>query len=232
MLLNVEQYKEIEKSLEKLDSLDRFYYPKENYNKRKNRFIYKSNCLNNNYLDLIYSVGKQQKEFLYRELETLHFNDYLLNKIGLTAIVESLRLQESTKKRNIRLKDRINKILQNDKCIFVTFTFNDDYIDSIKDKYKRVYVVRWLKKYSIDYVGNVDFGSKNGRIHFHCVIAVNKDIDCTTWKYGAINFKRINNKNLKALTLYVNKLTNHALKESTKCQYLIYPKKILDTSHN
>ena len=232
MLQNIESYKSIEKSLQKLETLDKFYYPKENYNKRQERFNYKSFCLDNNFLDLIYSVGKQQRLLSYYDLNTLNYNDYLLDKIGLTAIVESLRLQESTKKRNIRLRQRIEKIIKSDNCLFLTFTFNNDYIDKVKDSNKRIYVVRWLKKYCIDYVGNVDYGEKNGRIHFHCVVSVTKDIDSNTWKYGAINFKRIYNKDSKSMALYVNKLTNHALKESAKCQYLIYPKKVLTTSHN
>lgn len=227
MLCDTKEYFEIEKSLQKLESLDDFYYPKLDYNKREERFKYKAFCLNNNFVDILKSVSRNQHEFLIRDLGSLQFNDYLLDTLGLTGLVESLRLHDSFRKKTMRLRKRIQHIIKdNDRCFFLTFTFDNSSMDRLSDKTKRRYVVRWLKKYCNDFVGNIDFGGQNGRVHFHAVVSLKASkVDNKTWEYGLFNFKRITSKNSKRLALYVNKLCSHALKESTKCQYLIYPKR-------
>lgn len=212
-------------SLEKLYSLDKHYYPKENFNKNINRYLNRSFIVDSKSFYLFKCLSKRSFLYNQKELNSLSVLNELFDKIGVIDSVESYRYSHSFYQKNIRLRQRISKILKKDNLLFLTFTFNNDYIDK-RDDIKRNYVQRWLKKYCNDYIGNVDFGGENGRIHFHAVVSLKlKDVDCKSWKYGAINFKRIITKNDKSLTLYINKLCSHALKESTKRQHLLYPKK-------
>ena len=228
MLLDSKEYIQVANSIEKLNNLDKHYYPK---SIKESRYITKSYCLSKNYLLLFSVITKQQREFSIRELNTLNFNDYLIDKIGLCNLVETIRLNESYKKKLARLKKRINKLFLKENLFFLTFTFDDSKlkkkdVNLYKQNVLRKYVTQWLKKYTNDYVGNIDFGGLNGRIHFHCVVSskANK-IDGKSWSYGALNFEKIVTYNDKAISIYVNKLCLHAIKESTKRQSLIYPKK-------
>ena len=227
MLLDSKEYFQVANSIEKLNNLDKHYYPKSN---KESRYITKSYCLKNNYLLLFSVITKQQREFSQRELNTLSFNDYLIDKIGLCNLVETIRLNESYRKKLTRLKKRINKLFYKENLFFLTFTFDDKKlrkkdINLYKQKTLRDYVTKWLKEYCIDYVGNIDFGGQNGRLHFHCVVSLKKEkVNHKTWSYGALNFEKISTYNDKAIAIYVNKLCFHALKESTKRQSLIYPK--------
>ena len=76
------------------------------------------------------------------------------------------------------------------------------------------------------YVANIDYGSKNKREHYHALINCDK-VDFKSWrKYGNINAKRVRNKDIESdktkLSKYIAKLSNHAIKETTKRSCLIY----------
>ena len=115
--------------------------------------------------------------------------------------------------RNIRLSKKIEKIITDyESPVFITLTFNDSSLDFLSYETRRKYVRRWLNSQGVLYVANVDFGKENGREHYHGV--VNKRIDPKSWQYGSCNCEMIYNKNCKALAKYINKLTNHALKDS------------------
>lgn len=141
-------------------------------------------------------------------------------------------------KRYKRLKSKINNMLKKHKCVFLTLTFNDETLAKTNQQTRRKYVCRFLKDYD-HYVSNIDYGAKNGREHYHAIVA-SQDIDFTKWrKYGNINCQkvRVNSKTTSGkLAHYVSKLTNHAIKETTKRNAIIYskPKKhfysILDTN--
>ena len=227
MLVNTREYFLIEKSIMKLNNLDKHYYPKE---EKFNKYPYKSELIDDIRYNLVVSVSKQEQQLIYRELDYNKYREFLLNRVGVIGIVESLRLRNSFRQKTIRLRSRINRILDRDNLFFITFTFDNKKlrkdINSIKQESLRKYVTRWLKCYCNDYVGNVDFGGKNGRIHFHAVVSLKESkVNNKTWRYGALNFERIFIKDDKSLSLYVNKLCSHALKESTKRQTLLYPKK-------
>lgn len=220
---------EMYKSLEKLDSLDRHYYKKDNYKKNDNRYLMISNIIESNKLDLFNSCSSKIHNFNKRELNTLPIYDYLLDRVGMLDFVNSYRFQDSFRKKTQRLKKRVELLFTYDNLFFITFTFDDRKLKKdlkdISQRTLRQYVTRWLKQYGLNYVGNIDFGGKNGRLHFHALVSIKNDrVDNKTWSYGAINFKKVNNKNSSAIALYINKLCSHALKESTKYQYLIYPK--------
>lgn len=125
-----------------------------------------------------------------------------------------------------RVKDKVTKIFNTNKCIFVTLTFNDNSLNDLSSLTRRRYVQRFLEECSEDYVGNIDFGKKNEREHYHAVVQADK-VDNTLWKYGIINFERVrsNVEDTSRISQYIAKLVNHAIKESTKQCRLLYPKK-------
>lgn len=134
---------------------------------------------------------------------------------------EAKKINHASYKRAIRLKQRISEIIQKD-SLFLTFTFTDDVLNSTSSATRKTYVVRFLKSFGVKFVANVDFGSKNGREHYHAILQMPK-INLTQWKYGALNGKTVRNSTDDVkLAKYISKLTNHAIKETTKRHAIIY----------
>lgn len=155
---------------------------------------------------------------------------------------ESRKINQATYKRTERLRDKIESMFalqafDNDlKLIFMTFTFNDKALET-KQETRRTYVARYLKENSpLDYIANIDFGSDKEYIdhkgnirkgtkreHYHAIALVRNKYSCTKWANGSVDFETVRkNSSPTALGKYVSKLTNHAIKESTKRQALIY----------
>lgn len=127
-----------------------------------------------------------------------------------------------------RLRSRIELMLNLGECIFLTFTFTDNSLATYSTDYLRLCVKRFLNLYSSLYVANVDYGKENGRIHFHAV-ALTGHVNFKAWKFGALNAQRIHSvEDSLCLARYVSKLTNHALKESTRRQSIIYSRGFVD----
>lgn len=145
---------------------------------------------------------------------------------------EAIKLNNCYYARLKRVKKRFDSMVENcltsqNFMIFLTFTFNDDFIDYDK-KTLRVYVARYLRKYCLDYVANVDYGKKRGRMHYHAVVLVSDNIDYTKWKYGALNGKKVVVDDAEVrckVSKYITKLSAHALKTSTRFESLIYCRK-------
>lgn len=164
---------------------------------------------------------------------------------------EAEKINMARYKRVSRLRKRINSMLHNSEYVcFLTLTFDDDTMVKTSPETRRKYVQRYLTELQCDYVANVDFGAKNGREHYHAVVACIPN-EKNWLKYGFINrlFVKIGNERLKkvpkrykdlpqdeidkrmqqdnekALSKYVAKLTNHAIKETTKRSVILYPKK-------
>lgn len=140
--------------------------------------------------------------------------------------VECRKLNEASYKRTARLKERVKTMLLNGSCIFLTLTFTDDVLSSTTEKQRRVAVSRYLKQYNAMYVANIDFGSKNHREHYHALINCER-VDNQSWlKYGSIDFERVRNRDIERdnvkLSKYIAKLSNHAIKETTRRSVLMY----------
>lgn len=131
------------------------------------------------------------------------------------------RRSNAFQERKRRIQNRIDFMLANGDCIFVTLTLADD---SYSFRYVRGRVTEFLRKFDF-YVANADWGKLNGRLHYHAVI-MTEHINHNDWPLGLINFKRIyvSEKSSKKLAKYVAKLTNHAVKESVKGSKCIYSK--------
>lgn len=104
---------------------------------------------------------------------------------------------------------------------FLTLTFKDEILNSTSAATRRRYVSRTLKQFSKIYIANVDYGDLRGREHYHGLVAceVDPQLFLKGWveKIGFVKVKKVRptDKDLKATSRYVAKLTNHALKDST-----------------
>lgn len=135
-----------------------------------------------------------------------------------------------------RLKKRISDMVLNYDCLFLTLTFTNDKLSSTSAPFRRLAVKRFLAQFGVPYVANIDFGAKNGREHYHAILCI-AEIDYHLWKYGAINGMKIRNniifddngvvtsESVERLSRYIAKLTNHAIKETTKRCAIMYSRK-------
>lgn len=138
---------------------------------------------------------------------------------------EACKINYATYKRVKRLKDRISYLLNNGACTFVTLTFTDEVLATTSNDTRRKYITRFLKRFDVPYIANKDFGSKNGREHYHAIIQ-SQNIDYSLYEYGAINGEKIHNSKNDDIKLakYISKLTNHAIKETCNGSKIIYSK--------
>ena len=138
---------------------------------------------------------------------------------------EACKINYATYKRVKRLKDRVAYLLSNGACTFVTLTFTDEVLATTSPETRRRYITRFLQRFDVPYIANKDFGSKNGREHYHAVIQ-SQNIDYSLYEYGAINGEKIRNSKNDDIKLakYISKLTNHAIKETCNGSRIIYSK--------
>lgn len=177
--------------------------------------------------DLYINDGIVTKTFLSSQKDTLNDLEFecILNH-KLEELNEVEKIYNASIQRAKRLRERIETMLLNGDCLFLTLTFNDSVLSSTDSMQRRKNVSRFLKSFNCMYVANIDFGTKNHREHYHAVINCNK-IDLSLWrKYGNINVQRVRNNsielNKKRLSKYISKLSNHAIKETTKRSCLLY----------
>lgn len=190
----------------------------------------------NNYPEMI-SLRKEYNREFYRVCHTfgsvknwsdedtdyIHYLETQFEQFDTEYQNEVDRIINTDKCRRKRLRKRIENMFAQGTCVFLTLTFTDEVLQNTDEKTRRVYVARFLKSVSTQYVGNVDFGKENGREHYHAVIVSNTD-DFSSWTYGfykAITVRK-EEADAKRLATYVSKLTNHAIKETTKRNALIY----------
>lgn len=142
---------------------------------------------------------------------------YLMSNFDYNQVV---RDNNSYYAKRQRLKKRVINILESGiDAYFLTLTFDDETL-LLDKKTRRKYVQRFLKKYCADYVANIDYGKKNKREHYHAIVCCDSLPD---WPYGFKKYSLIHNENIIALSSYIAKISNHALKDETgKRDYLIY----------
>lgn len=158
------------------------------------------------------SLAELQNECIYNELGNVY------NEIA--------KIENASCHRATRLRSRIEKMLLNGECLFLTLTFNDETLNNTSVDTRRQYVRKYLKRFNCPYVANIDFGKENGREHYHAVINTSR-IELKDWRiYGNINVERVRNNRIELsktrLSKYISKLSNHAIKETTKRSCLIY----------
>jgi len=136
--------------------------------------------------------------------------------------------QAQTKKRK-RLYNRILKMLKENKNIlFLTFTFNESILKTTNSETRQRYIKTYLNEQTSEYILNIDYGKTNKREHYHAIAKPKyKLIVYTAYKYGLIKGERINQlkrftRANKSLEDIAESLTQHATKNSTKDNKIIY----------
>ena len=160
----------------------------------------------------------------YSYEEALELNDYLQSDLMYK---EAIKINYASYKRKTRLQDRITDMLTKGDALFLTLTFTDEVLSTTSADTRRRYVRRILKNFNCDYVANIDFGTKNGREHYHCVISISQ-VSSDFWPYGIADIEKVRNctGDSARLAKYISKLTNHAIKETCKQNRIIYSRKI------
>lgn len=177
------------------------------------------NDINNELLYNIINYNKSRKNYFRNNgtLSTFPSNvDY--EKILCARYMKVSRV----KKKLVYLMSRFDYIW------FCTFTFDNYYIDKC-DRTKRDLIKKVLGLVSDNhYILNVDYGSKTEREHYHCIIGTNYNLDLN--KLFQENYPcfcsalkvRCTEDDYKRLSKYINKLSNHCIKDSTKNKRIIY----------
>lgn len=139
---------------------------------------------------------------------------------------ECERINHAWFERVKRLKERVSVIVGNDNSSFITLTFSDKVLQETSKETRRKYVARWCKSFGVPYVANIDFGRTNHREHYHVIIACK--VLQKSWSYGFIDIEPIRDtsNDIVRLSKYISKLTNHAIKETTQRQSLIYSRNV------
>lgn len=170
------------------------------------------------------------KENLQMALDNQLYEEKILNTMKFylkystkEEIEESIKINNATYKRFARLKERIKTYLYYDNAMFITLTFNEDTLSNTSQETRCKYVKRYLKDNCLNYVANIDYGKRNEREHYHAVVVPKTKMNYSSWhKLGAIKGQKIYSPNEEKLSMYITKLTNHAIKETNRTCMVIY----------
>ena len=206
-------------------------------------YVYKAKILNN-YKDLL--IEQRKANMFTFSLSLFHqyglvsyslenYEGQMTNEqlerycacVGLTKeLKECERINHAWFERVKRLKSRVSDIVSRCDSSFITLTFTDEVLNETTKETRRTYVARWCKSFGVPYVANIDFGSETNREHYHVIIACK--VDAKTWQYGFMGIESIRDtsNDITRLSKYISKLTNHAIKETTQRQSLIYSRNV------
>ncbi len=164
------------------------------------------------------------KNYSYEKLN--NEKERFIKRYGFTTFKVATNLNHAFYKRTARLKERIREAVASGSAWFITITFNPDTLANTNEKTRRIYVSRWLKSLTPFYVANIDYGKLKGREHYHAVITSEKRPP-KSWSYGFIDIKKVKTTetDTKRISKYISKLTNHAIKNTTKSKRIIYSRK-------
>ena len=135
-------------------------------------------------------------------------------------------LQRSRRKKTKRINNNLTTWLQVGSVIFGTLTFTDDVLKKTSAQTRKRYVERYLKQIGFAYIANVDYGSKNGREHYHFVVATGDKNKLGKWQYGFTKLLNVGDSESDStrVSKYISKLSNHAVKHTNKRCVIIYSK--------
>lgn len=185
---------------------------------------------NSKNLSMPYQSAKETLAFLYancpdemREAE----------KIEIARKLRQNRLNGKIRKM-LELDDGLQELLDTKNCAFCTFTFKDEVLEKTSKETRRRYIRRMLKEFSGNigsYVANVDFGKNTHREHYHAVIFSpsldGEELKKMAEKFGYAKIEYIRRgSNSLALSHYINKLTNHAIKATAEGNRIIYSRNL------
>lgn len=191
--------------------------------KQKNNY---EEIITKGYLYNFYRVNQLRRQVykLQLDIEDLqdamtfyqNFFDIVLYDMYIDSFHEKLcsLFSSNRNKKCKRYADKVKQLLISSDCVFGTLTLRDCELD-IDEEIQRKRIQRFFKKLNCRYICNIDFGWENERKHYHFIADV-RHIDCDLWKYGFAYIEPIKNKKEFSLADYINKMTNHAVKQTTK----------------
>ena len=146
-----------------------------------------------------------------------------IKRYGHTTLKIANNLNRASYQRTARLKERIREAVASGSAWFITITFAPETLNNTNEKTRRIYVSRWLKSLTPFYVANIDYGKTRGREHYHAVITSDKRPP-KTWNYGFVDILKVKttDNDTTRISKYISKLTNHAIKHTTKGKRIIY----------
>ena len=159
--------------------------------------------------------------YSYQELEN-EIKEFV-NLYGYSTYKVATNVNHASYKRTARLKELIREAVASGSAWFITITFSPETLENTNEQTRRKYVSRWLKSLTPFYVANIDYGKKKGREHYHAIITSGQRPP-KTWSYGFIDILKVKTteNDTKRISKYISKLTNHAIKNTTKSKRIIY----------
>lgn len=147
-------------------------------------------------------------------------------------VKEARKINLSGYQKTKRLREKIRQYLESGQCLWVTLTFTNKVLSTTSEDTRKQYVRKYLKSNYEDYIANIDYGSKKEREHYHAIIRTDF-INLKAWHHlGAIKVEHIRvngedkERSIKRLPKYINKLTNHAVKDTCRRCHIIYSRKV------
>lgn len=141
---------------------------------------------------------------------------------------EATKINHAFYERTKRLRCKMHFLLSRSDCTFLTLTFNNEFLNTTSATYRRKYVSRFLNSLDCSYIANIDFGKQNAREHYHAVVACVPTVDqmkAYSCGFYSVQPVRDTSDDEVRLAKYVSKLSNHAIKETTKRSALLYSRK-------
>lgn len=153
------------------------------------------------------------------EVLSSHWQSKLNNKYNeYDWLNDFKRIQNNRAVKQYRIRKKVEYLLRCD-CLFLSLTFREDVLNNTSKSTRRRYVRDYLNSLGCKYLCNIDYGKTNGREHYHAIInTTNIDYSRYFKKCGSIKGERVIYNNYDAFVRYIWKFTNHAIKESTKCE--------------
>lgn len=162
---------------------------------------------------LVKQVSRAHANVYFRDDERAR--DKLVDELGIDKYMSILNLGRSIHRRRKKVSDTIVSYSK-ERLVFGTLTFNNEVLSSTDERHRRIRLVRFLKsRFPSGYIGNVDYGKKNGREHYHFIaISLDGVLPLNEWRSGYSDIRIVGNDEDERAKIaqYLTKLERHALK--------------------
>jgi len=146
--------------------------------------------------------------------------DYIEKHPGFDVDNVFERVQDMHKRAIWKLQKRIAERIEHMMTgtipvFFLTFTFKDEHLPKLEHERSTEDKIRAFMTASgvQSYVANIDYGKKNGRMHWHAVVQTPHLLDHKLWVYGSLDFIKVPKTSISLkLSKYLVKLQRHAVK--------------------
>ena len=199
---------------------------------KKSKLLKTDICKRINYIDKQTYLNSKEGIVQDYDLDSKYFD--LLNEYDYKDIEEARKINKASYNRVKRLRDKISVMLESP-CVFLTLNFSDKVLKETTEQTRRKYVTLYLKQFGCMYVANKDFGSDKeytdrkgnkrkgtSREHYHALVCIDRLPMNWTYGYQFLEHVRVKSSSDIKLSKYISKLTNHAIKETTKRSCVIY----------